>query len=164
MLDVTSLPEFTDAQAASADCEWCYGCGLATIFHGVEYDGTPLVKAFDSRGREVRRVTRGPAYCVCTAGRWLMFNHEHTCKSVYQRVPDLHDVIEWEKHGSFWSTTDPTLAGYTGPVLGSQAEVRAVCKRPPAGGWNLDGPIEININHSKPSEPSGYLKQENSRC
>jgi hypothetical protein len=108
MLDMAGIANLDDARAASRDCPHCASEGFATIYHDA-YDGkTPY-----NLENGCYFQTRKPAYCICPAGRWVMFAHQSKAKDVFQRVPDLHEFMD-SRHGSHWSLEDPTI-GYFDP-------------------------------------------------
>ena len=107
MLDIETLEGMAEAREISRGCEFCSAEGLATIFH-VDYDGgCPYVTDFDPRGYPRRRLTRTVAYCVCPAGRTMMFEHQKHSKDLFTRITDLEDIILWKRSGCLWSTHDP---------------------------------------------------------
>jgi hypothetical protein len=115
MLDVESLSGIIAAREASRTCEYCCGEGIATIYH-IDYDGTcPYVIEHDERGQERKRITRTVAYCVCAAGRWIMFEHQTNSKDVFAKISDLHTIIGWEKSGCLWSPKDRSIVDANSP-------------------------------------------------
>lgn len=107
MLDLEGIADIYAAREASRGCEYCSAEGLATIFHE-DYDGTcPYVTEPDPRGYPRRRLTRTVAYCVCTVGRWVMFEHQKHSKDLFARINDLHHIIDSRRSGCLWSTVDP---------------------------------------------------------
>src|SRR5262245_48094080 len=76
-----------ECEAQSRGCEYCSGCGMASIWHA-DFRGAATEMA---EGRQ--RCLRTVAYCVCPVGRWILMSHQRNEKSVYRRTPDLYEVI-----------------------------------------------------------------------
>ncbi len=124
------------AEAKSRNCPRCKGQGLAPIYD-FEYDGAPVVVGIDDMGNSCKRVGRTVAYCVCLFGRWIQQNHRDNkaSKDVYDRIPDLADVIG---QPSFWLENDPTARDAT------DEEIDAL----PASWRNtLAARMRVNRNH-----------------
>lgn len=108
MLDISGLPDVAAAQAASRDCPYCSGFGLATVYRA-GYDGRTVEDDCDVNGKPFRRLMVTTDYCVCAAGRWIMANHQTESREIFARMNDLWDLLDYGK-GSCWSPNDPTLA------------------------------------------------------
>jgi hypothetical protein len=107
MLDVAGIADIAAARAASHDCPYCTGFGLATVFRA-GYAGEAVVDEIGANGQQFRRLMMTPAYCICTAGRWLLVNHQADAKDIFARMNDLYDILDSRK-GSLWAVNDPTM-------------------------------------------------------
>lgn len=113
-VDASAEDTYETAKAASLACEYCYGAGLAAVWH-------PAPDA----AKKIPVTTA--AYCVCRSGRWVRRRHQQTCKDVFARMVDLADVRAgrsvWREDPPDVRAVDPRTPARTQEVGRPPAEV-----------------------------------------
>ncbi len=94
-----------EAENDSRDCPYCFGAGLAMIYHP-GYNGSRVLDYRKADGSIQQIPAIAAAYCVCPMGDWTRYHQDKTCHDVFRRMPELHDVLQ---RRISWVAKDPSF-------------------------------------------------------